>query len=139
MVVKDEVNKKAASEAAPTMKMEMKQEAALEVKLEVNDQPSSLPCGQLPASRPTKRARTETPPPPLPLPEPWRAAFSIPPIYRSPSDREWAGYNTAIWLSAIEAGIIVIDDDDDGGASANARAKRHFSFNFMQFNPHTVL
>jgi hypothetical protein len=123
VVVKDEVNKKPASEAAPTMKMEMKQEAALEVKLEVKDQPSSLPRGQLPASRPTKRARTETPPPPLPLPEPWRGAFSVPPIYRRPSDGEWAGYNAAVRLLATEAGIIVIDDDDDGGASADAKGK----------------
>jgi hypothetical protein len=117
VVVKEEVKQ----EAAPAVKMEVKQEAAPEVKLEVKDEPPSPPRGQLPASRPTKRARTETPLPP-PLPEPWMAAFSIPLIYRCHNNGEWAGYNTVVRLLAAEYGIVVIDDDN-GGVGADAKGK----------------
>jgi hypothetical protein len=46
-------------------------------------------------------------------------------MYRCPDDGEWAGYNAAIHLSALAAGIIIIDDDEDadGGACADVKGK----------------
>jgi hypothetical protein len=99
--------------------MEVKQEAAQEVMLEVKDQPPSPPRGHLPASCPTKRAWTEMPPQ-TPSLEPWRAAFSIPIVYRCPINGEW-GYTATFQLSEGEADIIVINDD--GGASADVKGK----------------
>jgi hypothetical protein len=109
--------------------VEVKDEVAPKVRVVEKDEPPSPPRGQLPTSRASKRARTEaTPLSPLPSPpllEPRRAAFSVPPMYRRPSNGEWAGYNTVVHVSAAEAGIIVIDNDEDadGGASADAKGK----------------
>jgi hypothetical protein len=116
-------------EAAPKVKVELKDEVAPEVRVEVKDEPLSPPRGQLPTSHALKRARTEAtpPPPPLspPLLEPWRTTFAFPPMYRRPSNSEWAGYNTSVHLWAAEAGIIIIDNDEDadGGASTDAKGK----------------
>jgi hypothetical protein len=99
------------------MKVEVKQEAASEVKVEVKEEPSCLSHGQPLATRALKRARTEatlpSPPPSPPPPEPWRATFAIPPMYQNPSDGEWAGYNMDVWLSAAATGIVIIDNDED--------------------------
>jgi hypothetical protein len=111
------------------MKVEVKQEApskvkveVSEVKMEVKDELPSPPRGQPPTSRALKRARTEATPPSPPSPEPWMVVLAVPPMYRHPDDREWAGYNAIVRLSVAEAGIVVIsgDEDDDGGVSADA-------------------
>jgi hypothetical protein len=118
-----------STRSAPGVKVEVKQEPpevkveVPEVKVEVKDEPPSRPHAQPPTSHAPKRARMEAtptaPPPSPPPPEPWRAEFAVPLMYRRPDDGEWAGYNTAVRLSAAAAGIVVIDDDEDadGGRS----------------------
>jgi hypothetical protein len=122
----------------PEVKVEMKDEAAPEVKVEVKDELPSPPRGQSSTSRASKRARTEATPPPPP-PEPWRATFSVPPMYRHPSDGESAGYNVDVRMSAAQAGSSSSTTTTTRTTTVvpapTQSAKRHFSFMFYAIRP----
>jgi hypothetical protein len=103
--------------------------------MEVKEELMSPPCGHLRFQQPVKMSKpepdvriktepgtskmepitvkTEPKPTPPPSPKPWRVEYWFPKSTAAPTIGSGPGGAPRPWQSALEAGIIPIDNDDD--------------------------